>query len=113
MQLWTYLTSPKYYYGENVSNFRVHSLFNVNKAYDVRSDKNDDPLYLRIEAEPGNDYTSSDTQNGTYAKNFTPVRQIVININADNKLIQNARCFSTTTDPTRLSRIMPRRNPLS
>lgn len=82
--VWTYLTNPKYYYGENVSNFRVHSLFNVNKAYDVRSDKNDDPLYLRIEAEPGNDYTSSDTQNGTYAKNFTPIRQIVININADN-----------------------------
>ncbi|MBQ3726623.1 MAG: hypothetical protein II902_06140 [Selenomonadaceae bacterium] len=82
--VWTYLTSPKYYYGENVSNFRVHSLFNVNKAYSVRSGYDDDPLYIRIEAEPGNDYTSSDTANGTYAKNFTPVRQIVLNINADN-----------------------------
>ncbi|MBR3498591.1 MAG: Tad domain-containing protein [Selenomonadaceae bacterium] len=63
----------------STANARVHSLFNVNKAYDVRSGYNDDPLYIRIEAEPGKDGQSSET--AYYA---TPIRQIVININADN-----------------------------
>ena len=64
----------------STANTRVHSLFNVNKAYSVRSGYNDDPLYIRIEAEPGKDGQSSET--AYYA---TPIRQIVININADNK----------------------------
>ena len=63
----------------STANTRVHSLFNVNKAYSVRSGYNDDPLYIRIEAEPGKDGQSSET--AYYA---TPVRQIIININADN-----------------------------
>jgi len=52
---------------------RVHSLFNVNTAYPTRAEHegHDDPLYCRIEAEP-------------YVSEPTPVRQIVININADN-----------------------------
>ena len=71
-----------WYYSD--TNSRTHSLFNVNKAYNVRSGYNDDPLYIRIEAEPGKDYTESATKNGTNAYYFTPVRQIIININADN-----------------------------
>ncbi|MBD3879659.1 MAG: Tad domain-containing protein [Quinella sp. 1Q5] len=50
---------------------RIHALFNVNGTYAVRSGYNDDPLYFRIEAEP-------------YKSETTPIRQIVININADN-----------------------------
>ncbi|MBR0261184.1 MAG: Tad domain-containing protein [Selenomonadaceae bacterium] len=53
------------------TNYRVHSLFNVNTAYAARSGYNDDPLYLRIEGEDG---TGADT----------PIRQIVLNINVSN-----------------------------
>ncbi|MBR0261183.1 MAG: pilus assembly protein [Selenomonadaceae bacterium] len=51
---------------------RVHALINVNAAYDVRSDRADDPLYIRIEAEPKIGNTGNEPQ------------QIIININADN-----------------------------
>ena len=52
---------------------RVHALINVNAAYDVRSDKSgDDPLYIRIEAEPKQGSVGNEPQ------------QIIININADN-----------------------------
>ena len=61
----------------NDANSRTHSLFNVNTAYAVRSGKYDDPLYLRIEAEPGTDHYSSSYY-------YTPIRQIVININVSN-----------------------------
>jgi hypothetical protein len=59
-------------YISNKSNkTRIHSLFNVNTTYASRSGYGDDPLYCRIEAEP-------------YASEATPIRQIVINVNADN-----------------------------
>ena len=64
-----------WYYSD--TNSRTHSLFNVNTTYAVRSDYNDDPMYLRIEAEPDVDHYSSSYY-------FTPVRQFVININVDN-----------------------------
>ena len=64
-----------WYYSD--TNSRTHSLFNVNTTYKVRSGYNDDPMYLRIEAEPDVDHYS----NVYY---HTPVRQIVININVDN-----------------------------
>lgn len=64
-----------WYYSDTKS--RTHSLFNVNTTYNVRSSYNDDPMYLRVEAEPGTDHYSSSYY-------YTPVRQIVININADN-----------------------------
>ena len=52
---------------------RVHALIDVNAAYDVRSGKiGDDPLYIRIEAEPKQGNTGNAPQ------------QIIININADN-----------------------------
>ena len=52
---------------------RVHALININAAYDVRSGKSgDDPLYIRIEAEPKQGNTGNAPQ------------QIIININADN-----------------------------
>ncbi|MBR0102510.1 MAG: Tad domain-containing protein [Selenomonadaceae bacterium] len=54
---------------------RVHALIKVNAAYDVRSahvGKDDDPLYIRIEAEPKVGSTGNEPQ------------QIIININADN-----------------------------
>lgn len=57
---------------------RVHSLLNVNDAYTVRSSHkkdgkkiDDDPIYFRFEAEP-------------YISEYTPIRQIVININVSN-----------------------------
>lgn len=59
------------------TNSRTHALFNVNTTYPVRSGYNDDPMYLRIEAEPDVDHYSS-------VYYYTPVRQFVININADN-----------------------------
>ena len=65
----------KWYYDDR--NSRTHALFNVNTTYAVRSGYNDDPMYLRIEAEPDVDHYS----NVYY---HTPVRQFVININADN-----------------------------
>jgi len=52
-------------------NNRIHSLFNVNLTFPVREGYNDDPLYCRIEAEP-------------YRTEYTPIRQIVININVSN-----------------------------
>lgn len=52
-------------------NLRIHSLFNVSTTYAVRPGYGDDPLYCRIEAEP-------------YVSESTPIRQIVINVNADN-----------------------------
>lgn len=58
-------------YGKNR---RAHALFNVDAAYEVRSshkNKDDDPIYFRIEAEP-------------YASETSPIRQIVININESN-----------------------------
>lgn len=52
---------------------RVHALIEVNAAYDVRSEKSgDDPLYIRIEAEPKIGSTGNEPQ------------QIIINICADN-----------------------------
>ena len=52
---------------------RVHALIDVNTAYDVRSGKKgDDPLYIRIEAEPKINNTGNEPQ------------QIIINICADN-----------------------------
>ena len=54
---------------------RVHALIEVNAAYDVRSEhkgKDDDPLYIRIEAEPKINNTGNEPQ------------QIIINICADN-----------------------------
>ena len=52
---------------------RVHALINVNAAYPVRSGKSgDDPLYIRIEAEPKQGSVGNEPQ------------QIIININADN-----------------------------
>ena len=65
----------KWYYSD--TNSRTHALFNVNTTYKIRSGKNDDPMYLRIEAEPDVDHYSS-------VYYYTPVRQIVININVDN-----------------------------
>ena len=64
-----------WYYSDTKS--RTHALFNVNTTYTVRSGKNDDPMYLRIEAEPDVDHYSSSYYH-------TPVRQFVININVDN-----------------------------
>lgn len=61
---------PKYSISYN-TNYRVHSLLNVNTRYEVRSGHGDDPLYCRFEGEP---YVSDDT----------PIRQIVININVNN-----------------------------
>ena len=61
----------------NPSGRRAHSLFNVNAAYEVRSshkDKDDDPIYFRIEAEPY----------GASSGYHTDIRQIVININKSN-----------------------------
>ena len=54
---------------------RVHALIRVNAAYDIRSEhvgKDDDPLYIRIEAEPKIGTIGNEPQ------------QIIININADN-----------------------------
>ncbi len=52
---------------------RVHALINVNSTYAVRSGKEgDDPLYIRIEAEPKQGTVGNEPQ------------QIIININADN-----------------------------
>lgn len=65
----------KWYYSDR--NSRTHSLFNVNTTYAVRSGKHDDPMYLRIEAEPDVDHYSSSYYH-------TPVRQFIININVDN-----------------------------
>lgn len=55
---------------------RPHALINVNAAYDVRSGKNDDPLYIRIESEPA--YNAQGGNQGNAPQ------QIIININADN-----------------------------
>ena len=62
----------------NPSGRRAHSLFNVNAAYEVRSshkNKDDDPIYFRIEAEP---------YGATSNWYHTDIRQIVININQSN-----------------------------
>ena len=64
---------PKYAISYN-TNYRAHSLLNVNRLYEVRSGhvgKDDDPLYCRFEGEP-------------YVGDDTPVRQIIININVNN-----------------------------
>ncbi len=57
---------------------RVHSMINVNTAYDVRNGKNDDPLYIRIESEPKQGNTGNAPQ------------QIIINVNVSN-LADNKR----------------------
>ena len=61
---------PKYGISYN-TNYRVHSLLNVNTLYEVRSGHGDDPLYCRFEGEP-------------YVGDDTPIRQIIININVNN-----------------------------
>ena len=55
---------------------RPHALINVNAAYDVRSGKNDDPLYIRIESEPAHNANGGNQGN--------PPQQIIININVSN-----------------------------
>lgn len=55
---------------------RPHALIKVNAAYDVRVGKNDDPLYIRIEAEPAHNASGGNQGN--------PPQQIIININVSN-----------------------------
>ncbi len=64
------LQGERIYYGKP---YRIHSLFNVNITYPTREEYKgyDDPIYFRIEAEP-------------YISEQTPIRQIIININASN-----------------------------